>query len=239
VRKLRISLDLPAGTHEARVGIKVEPTGKLHYRLGFPSLPQVELVTGPVSGLTDEATDAAPNPLDVILALDVSGSMAKAGKIEAAKRAVRKVLHQVDGHDIRVALVSFGEQVALESPLDTPVKKVAKLVASFQAGGGTPMAAALDLADKHFTEQSAGRDQILVLTTDGHPDDMHRAYRAAQRVKEHCTLVTLGIGHDVDKEFLLEIASTPAHYRSAKNADAIPLAFQEIVDLYILPEGGR
>ena len=115
-------------------------------------------------------------PLPVILIADVSGSMA-GEKIEAVNSAVTEMIEifaeeDAKGGEIHLAIVTFGRTVDLHVPL-TSASDVKWT--SMEAGGTTPLGAALDLVanlleDADWLPRRA-RPAVLVLVSDGFPND--------------------------------------------------------------------
>ena len=78
--------------------------------------------------------------------------------------------------------------------------------------------------------------KLLIVTTDGQPNDADATKRAAALVKEHARIVCIGIGRDVSQTLLMELASSPQDCFLADSASAVGGIFDTIVDLYIKKE---
>ncbi|XP_070574612.1 uncharacterized protein [Ptychodera flava] len=122
-------------------------------------------------------------PLDTVLCLDTSGSMAGRG-LRELKKAVDSFLHGVEvtarecSLKENVAVVEFGKNERIVQPLTNQYDKVKRAAAGLQAGGRTPMFAGLMKAMEEIL-QNGGVLQIsgrritprVILMTDGIPTD--------------------------------------------------------------------
>ena len=120
--------------------------------------------------------EIARNNADVILVIDVSGSMQAADvaptRLEAAKNAATTLIDQLPGDD-RIALVSFSSTATLRQPLTTDRGDVKAALAGLKSGGGTALGTALQLALSQLDPGSRAasgvqpRPAMIVVLTDG------------------------------------------------------------------------
>ena len=103
-----------------------------------------------------------------IFAVDASGSAAFA-RLAEAKGAVELLLAEAYVKRAEVALVAFrGVEATLALPPTRSLSRAKKELAGLAGGGGTPIAAGLDLARKVAeTERGRGRTALVVVLTDG------------------------------------------------------------------------
>jgi magnesium chelatase subunit D len=103
-----------------------------------------------------------------IFAVDASGSAAFA-RLAEAKGAVELLLAQAYVKRAEVALVAFrGLDAAIALPPTRSLPRAKKELAGLAGGGGTPIAAGLDLARKLAeAERGKGRTALVVVLTDG------------------------------------------------------------------------
>ncbi len=143
-----------------------------------PPYPQLDQKKEPVmNNPLNEYTVSTPKPLPVILLVDVSGSMAANGKIEALNTAVAEMIasfaqDETDQAQIQVAVITFGSEAKLHKSLTPAVNLEWQ---PMTAEGKTAMGAAFDLAtnlieDQHQIPIRAYRPAI-VLVSDGVPTD--------------------------------------------------------------------
>ncbi len=129
----------------------------------------------------------------VILAVDASGSMGSARRMEAAKGAALSLLVDAYQRRDRVALVTFAGEEATVALRPTGSVEVARArLGQLPTGGRTPLAAglraALDLA-RTAGRTDPARRPVLVLVTDGRataplPDPAGAALAAAHQVAQ-------------------------------------------------------
>ncbi|WP_425405187.1 vWA domain-containing protein [Hwanghaeella sp.] len=110
---------------------------------------------------------AARKPLNLVLLLDVSGSMKGPDRLDLLKRSL-PILFDGLGPDDRVALVTYANEVDIRQKPTTDHAKLLRKVASLRADGGTAGAAALQtaygLAEEYLSED---RENRVLLMTDG------------------------------------------------------------------------
>ncbi|WP_439544683.1 magnesium chelatase subunit D [Sandarakinorhabdus sp.] len=103
-----------------------------------------------------------------IFAVDASGSAAFA-RLAEAKGAIELLLAEAYVKRAEVALVAFrGTDAALALPPTRSLPRARKELAGLAGGGGTPIAAGLDMARKVAeAERGRGRSPLVVVLTDG------------------------------------------------------------------------
>jgi magnesium chelatase subunit D len=103
-----------------------------------------------------------------IFAVDASGSAAFA-RLAEAKGAVELLLAQAYVKRAEVALVTFrGDLAEISLPPTRSLARAKRQLAALAGGGGTPMAAGIDLARRVAeAERARGRTPLVVILTDG------------------------------------------------------------------------
>jgi hypothetical protein len=150
------------------------PAGKLAIRTAAgPSL-----FGGPEAGLLQVSVQAGslnarPQPAThLVLAIDLSHSMAAAGRLEMLHTAIRRLLAQLGSRD-RLSLVLFDEEVrcVVEAATRDDADSLRKLVGELAPRGGTNLAAGLQQAASLAMNDVAGAHAArrLVLITDSEP----------------------------------------------------------------------
>lgn len=111
---------------------------------------------------------SAEVPLDVVLLIDTSSSMAD--KLEPSRQAARRFLDSLRPFD-RAALVEFNTQVRILQPFTSDAAQVAGALASTRARGSTALFTGIYVALDHFTRlPSPGGDvrrPAIVVLSDG------------------------------------------------------------------------
>ncbi len=128
--------------------------------------------------VTASAVDAIGQgqPLTTLLVIDVSGSMAKAGKLGGAKSAAKAYLGQMQPND-KAGVLGFNTEVHSVQPITQDHTALTNAIDALKAAGDTTMYDALYLAVGEL-EPGQGRKAIIVLT-----DGMdNRSQRTAREV---------------------------------------------------------
>ncbi len=181
-------------------------------------------------------------PVDIVLAVDRSGSMVEVGKLGAAKEAAAQFVDRLTTKD-QVAYVSFATESSL--PIDQTLTSdfgrvrgaIEKTVIKQNSGlqftniGDGLQSSINELATlRHFPDSRP----VIILLTDGIPtrpeDPANKANKNypteyAKKVADNAksqgiTLYTIGLGADVDGPFLEGLATGPEYYyKSASGAE--------------------
>lgn len=189
-------------------------------------------------------------PVTTVLAIDRSGSMNDDGDtppqpisdvLEAAQVFV-KSLREGD----KVGIISYATNAS--DPMDTPPtfdKVVAERslmdisIAPADETGYTNPGEAILLARSALTEDSsyelAGRDSILILLTDGqanYPEDPggeeYAESEASLAKRDGIKIYTIGLGENINRQFLGRIATAPEYYFEAATREDLAGIYEEI-----------
>jgi uncharacterized protein YegL len=124
-------------------------------------------------------TDLTPQPIDVMLVMDVSGSMKERWvqddqgrtKMEVAKAVMTGFadgMTAINASFAQIGLVTFSSTAKLDQPLSTNASQISQSVQGLTTGNFTSIGSGLDLAQKTLTQSSrSGAKRIIVLATDG------------------------------------------------------------------------
>lgn len=156
------------------------------------------------------------NFYSIALLIDTSGSMA-GEKIEEAKKAMLSFLNKTDLTVNEVGLVEFGNYVLVVSELSRDEQNLRDSITTLKSGDGTPMLEGIKLANGTMLLGCQGRP-VMVISTDGQPNEPNEdILEYAAGIKERGVwIITIGIGRDVDSEFLKQLASSPDDYHFAE-----------------------
>ncbi len=159
--------------------------------------------------LVDTRSTITVDGIDIMLALDVSGSMQykdydddQRSRIEVAKD---EALHFINKrtHDA-LGLVIFGNDAVSRIPLTTDKQSITALIRSLQLGiidpEGTVLSTALVTAANRL-KTSRAKSKVIILLTDGTPSeaDMDPAVAITMAQKMGIKIYTIGIGSDEDQ----------------------------------------
>ncbi len=192
----------------------------------------VLLLTPPTTAASDKVVNK-----DVILVIDISGSMA-GEKIAQARSALQQVLGKLNQGD-RFAVLAFDDQLDPYSSGLLPASKAADAqawVGNLQSRGGTDinqaLGNALDIAAQN-TDQS--RPQMVIFLTDGQPTSgVTDLNQISANVKQkaaatHTRIFTFGVGDDVNAVLLDRLANdnggASAYIRPGEDVEAAVSSF--------------
>jgi tight adherence protein B len=114
---------------------------------------------------TAQVTRLPNDQLEIVLAIDTSGSM-RGAPMDAAKAAATKFVSQMPA-GTRVAVVGFGTQPYVASPFNASTTDHANAIAALQANGDTAAYDALLASNDLFTAAGPDARQFVVLLSDG------------------------------------------------------------------------
>jgi len=195
---------------------------------------------------------------DLLLAVDISGSMAQEDMVSGGRQTSRiDLVKQVAGEFVdrrvgdRVGLLLFGTAAYLQTPLTFDRQTVKTLLNEAMigfAGPKTSLGDAIGLAIKHLRERPA-QSRVLILLTDGTntAGSVEPLTAAGLAAQTGVKIYTIGIGAeemvvrtffgnqrvnpsaDLDEATLEKIAATTtARYFRARNPEELAKIYQEI-----------
>jgi Ca-activated chloride channel homolog len=212
-----------------------------------------------------EPTKVTPSGRDLLIALDLSGSMQvsdmalndqPANRLEAAKSVLSGFIQARRGD--RIGIIVFGSKAYLQAPLSFDTKTINQLVQEAQigfAGEQTAIGDAIGLGIKRLEDKPSDK-KVLILMTDGAntagrvQPQQAAAFAASQGVRIH----TIGIGadsmivqsffgpkainpsSDLDETLLKNIAAqTGGEYFRAKSTQDLQAIYQTLDTLEPTP----
>ncbi len=176
--------------------------------------------------------------VDVVLVVDTSDSMrdTMAGggtKLEAALGAARSFVGLLDAGRDAAAVVYFNAEAAVWQPLTRDQSRLLLALERLPQAPGTRIDLGLGLAGEALA--GPGRDvghlPVVILLTDGRPSGTTGAavLDAALALRRNgVVLYAIGLGDDVDRELLAEVAGTPQRLVLAPDAAALERIYVDI-----------
>ena len=186
---------------------------------------------------------AAPEPvsipMDIALVIDCSISMDDDGELDDAKAAASRFLDTIDPSS-QVGLVSFGGSlIEIEMGLTHDFDQLRLAIDELETRGTTPMAEAIDVTREDLLTDS-GNNKVLILLTDGYPDDEDATREQAELAKaEEIRIIAIGVGDGVDSDYLEEIASTSEDYHFVEESVQLESTFTTIASRLVTESSGR
>jgi molecular chaperone DnaK len=157
--------------------------------------------------LPPKTEELVPAHLSVVLAVDLSGSMA-GEPLEKAQQAAKGFVHKLDLSSTSIGLLVFAESARVTQDLSQNAKQLEKGIGSWDTG-----IVGYGTSAQPFTEAFrllADRDdpRFIVVLTDGMWSGQDHAIREAERCKEAgIEIIAIGFG-TADRHFLQQIATS-------------------------------
>lgn len=216
-----------------------------------------------------EETELPETGRDLILAVDVSGSMeiadmgdGRANRMDVVKQVAGDFIRRREGD--RIGLILFGSEAYLQTPLTFDHATVANLLQDTVigiAGRETAIGDAIGMAIKHMRHlRHTTEEAVLVLLTDGANNAGHVLPRKAAELaaQQGLRVYTIGVGgearemqsffgmrtinpaSDLDEETLRMIADlTGGQYFRATDRDSLESIYHQLDRLEPTLEGSR
>ncbi len=175
--------------------------------------------------------DPAYEKIDVVFAIDSSGSMEDNDATGARKDATNSFIDRLAEGD-RAAVVDFDHSARVYENLTTNKQALHDAVGKIDSSGGTNLSAAMSTAIGLITDSSYegdGRGKFIVLLTDGDGsyDDAWTKTASDNRI----TVFTVGLGASVSEDVLKRIAGgTRGAYYHVNDAAKLLAVFDAIAN---------
>lgn len=196
-----------------------------------------EYTTAPADSPIQGSVRTTSDERDIVLVLDVSGSMSGTPMAETQK-ASAKFVNTILDKDASIGVVTYDNSAYVLSDFSVNKDSLISVLSDMYSGGGTNIESGLSEARTMLSTSSA-KKKIIVLMSDGKPNDGKEgdalvAY--ADEIKEDGVLIyTLGFFEDLGgykssaQQLMERIASDGCHYEVA-NADDLVFFFGDIAD---------
>jgi Mg-chelatase subunit ChlD len=184
-------------------------------------------------------------PTDVVLAIDLSGSMNNDGgqppePVTSVLTAAKSFISRLQEHD-QVGLVTYATKASLIAMLTRDIDHVADTVTSLaidpkEETGNTNTGEALMYLTQELSSvrHNNSARKVAILLTDGlatapkdNPDVYAQTHADALKATG-AQLFTIGIGADLNEIFLKSLASTPAQYYRAPSIREVDTIYSDI-----------
>ncbi|MGC1122165.1 MAG: VWA domain-containing protein [Candidatus Methanofastidiosia archaeon] len=177
-----------------------------------------------------EVEQAGPSDVEIILVLDVSGSMGDLGttgkpKVDEARDAAFEFLSVIDP-DYEVGLVSFADAAQVESGLTKSKDTIRNKVSQLPAGGQTAMGDGIGLGIEELSRSNKPGAQYIVLMTDGlsNQSNKYTPEQSSNLARNKGIIVhSVAFGSDADAALLKKISDKTGgkYFFAATGADLV------------------
>ncbi len=180
---------------------------------------------------------------DMVLVVDVSGSMGDAGKLDYVKQGLHILLDELEPGD-RVGLVTYETEVHVLATLEGEASReeLHGLVDSLLPGGTTNLYGGLETGLAMAARASdPERQSRVVLLSDGLPtagntDPEAIRSMAESYVLEGVGLTTIGVGQSFDVDLMRSLAERGAgNFYYVEDPQAVQEVFAEELDYFLTP----
>ncbi|HEX5480082.1 MAG TPA: VWA domain-containing protein [Dehalococcoidia bacterium] len=204
---LQIASISDAGYPNAQALVTLEQQGGGTAPALTPADVTVTLGGQPAKVQSAKLASSTENPLDVVIVIDTSGSMA-GQPIALAKQAAKAFMTQLAPED-RVAVVRFSNDVQLAQDFTTDRAAAGAVIDGIEAQGNTALYRATAAAALKAGASTATR-RAIVLLSDGADFGTDGATTRDQAVQAATTanvpIFAIGEGTDIDRAYLQQIA---------------------------------
>jgi tight adherence protein C len=168
-------------------------------------------------------------PAAVVLAIDVSGSMAEQDRLPQAREAAKGFLGQMRPRD-QAALVSFGSEVLLRQGFTSDRRQMIQAIDGLAARGNTRLYDAL-VRSVNQTMNVRGGSRSVILLSDG--EDTESAAEVVDGIalagRSGVPVYTIGLGREIKADVLERIArETGGRFYHAPGAEDLARVFRLI-----------
>lgn len=174
---------------------------------------------------------------DIVLVLDVSGSMIGT-PIDETKKASVNFIETILEEDASIGIVTYDNYAYRGSDFSVSKESLENVVSNISAGGGTNMEAGIMEAESMLSSGNA-KKKIIVLMSDGYPNNGKQGddlVEYANQIKDSGVIIyTLGFFSDLGSEkssaqtLMEKIASDGCHYE-VSSADDLVFFFEDMAD---------
>lgn len=205
------------------------------YLMGVGS-PDETTVTLNVEGKGDP--NASHAPVDVILVIDVSGSMVGA-PLADEKTAANSFIDQMSSTTDQVGVVSFDDVITLDQALTTNFVAAKAAISALTAGATTNFGDAVQAAadELNGVRHRSSASRIMIFMSDGEPNEPgmdpagYAVTKATAAKAGGVEIFTIGLAV-VDPTVLQQMASSTAgtndHYFAAPTSDQLSAIYAQI-----------
>jgi uncharacterized protein YegL len=169
----------------------------------------------------------------IVLLVDISSSM-DGLKLKDAQKSLLNFLEKINEFEYAIKLVTFGNVVE-HTILGVNKIDLESKIKSLEADGSTPLLEALQRANGFLTNQT---NPVIVLVTDGQPTDASEneiiGYATLMKTKD-IRMIVIGVGEDVNQNFLKKLASSNSDYHFAKESLELKKIYEEVAETLSLP----
>ena len=214
----------------------IKDSGASAYSM-HPNKKGAEIYRACVQSKINELERTTSDERDIVLVLDVSGSMSGT-PLEETKKASTKFVDRILDEDASIGIVTYDNSANMVSDFSVDKNSLKTVANNIGGGGGTNIEAGLIKAQEMLSISKA-KKKIIVLMSDGEPNDGKVGddlISYANSIKADGTYIytlgffqSMGSGKSSAQVLMEQIASEGCHYE-VSNADDLVFFFGDIAD---------
>jgi len=188
--------------------------------------------SGPCTGTT--------GPVDVMLAIDRSGSM-RDQPLADEKIAAKRFVDRMNLAQDQVGMVSFSDNATLDRQLTHDGVTVKNAIDALSAGGYTNMSAAIRTSQAELvsSRHNPAARPVMLFMSDGVPEVVDSPFGVLLAVGDAknagTRIFAIGLG-SVDEALMRQIASSPSAYYYAPTSSDLAAIYQTIAGVIACPQ---
>ena len=169
-------------------------------------------------------------PANVVLVIDVSGSMDDDGKLLAAQDAAHQFVQSMDLSIDQVAIVTFSDEATTHLPLFQDETTILQTINRIEPISGTNIRAGLLEAAEVLNNvpQRSAAVPYVILLSDGIGDYTTTIAAAETLINRGVRIFSISLGNDAYQELMTDVASAPSDYFHAPTPDELRSIYQQI-----------
>lgn len=170
-------------------------------------------------------------PVDLMLLLDISGSMSSDDVYQAKRASLKLVNEMIDLSVHRMGVISFESRAHLLCHLTHDSNQLRRVITNIpDSGGGTDMVDALQKSENEL--RNSVNEKVILMMTDGYPNSNSATLNLANRLtRQGYQIYAIGVG-SIDFNFLYQMAgrkNTMVIDSMSKLADAFKSVMNSIM----------
>lgn len=188
------------------------------------------------------STTVIPSNINIILVLDVSGSMGINNRIENLKKVTTGLADRINYANSTVSIVPFSNNSIPRLTYCEDRLRIKSTINKLNAYGGTNFVAAIKAANQVVKYRPNDKPCFIILVSDGYSSiSFNDEY--LNELKSKAEIYTMGLGYSADSYYLRMIASKPENFYSYDEySDTSSLTkfyelFDDIVQDIMITEG--
>lgn len=168
------------------------------------------------------------NPLIFAYVLDTSSSMLLPGRITSARSSAVSFVSRLRSGD-RASLTTFGTTARLVSGLSSNFSGTQQAINRVRPFGLTNMTEGLRIGGQSLASATNGNKAMIFLSDGHHNQGGLDPVTQARRIKEDgVRIFSVGVGRNIDRSRLRQIASSPADYHEVPQPATLPSTFARL-----------